>query len=421
MPRMKANSMLNESFHYQGNQLYCDSVRIADIAAEVGTPVYIYSLRRMLANLVRVRAAFAPLNAHIHYSAKANANLSILRAIVGADAGIDAVSAGEIYRALRAGAKAEDIVFAGVGKTADELRYAVEQGVGWFNIENVNELRLLNAIAAERGVRVRVALRFNPNVMANTHKHIATGHGGAKFGLSEHVIRQILASQTDYTNTRIEGIHLHIGSQLHDTAATVQAVEAALELIAPYPTIRTVDIGGGLPVPYRPDETLPAYESFAAELAPLLKGYEVILEPGRSIVADAGILVMRVLYLKDQGEGTFAITDAGMTELIRPALYEAHHEIVPLCQRDTEPVQAHVVGPVCETTDVLGRNVSLPGVQPGDLLAALTAGAYGMVMASNYNARPRPAEVVVSEDGTTWRIARRRETWDDLIAAEIEP
>jgi diaminopimelate decarboxylase len=412
--------MLNESIRFQDGELYCDTVRVADIAAQVGTPAYIYSLRRALGNLRRIQTAFVPLNAHIHYSAKANGNLAVLRTLIDAGAGIDAVSAGEIFRALKAGARAEDIVFAGVGKTPEELRYAVEQGVGWFNVENVEELRLLDAIAAERNVSVRVALRLNPNVTARTHRHIATGHGGAKFGLAADVVSQILLTQSRYRNARIEGIHIHIGSQLSDTDATEQAVRSALAMIAPYPDIRTVNIGGGLPVTYRPDEHLPDYAAFAAALAPLLEDYDVILEPGRSIIADAGLLVMRVLYLKDQGDGAFVITDAGMTELIRPALYEAHHEIVPLRQSDGAEIQAHIAGPVCETTDVLARNVTLNGVQPGDLLAALTAGAYGMVMASNYNARLRPPEVVVHEDGETWHIARRRETWDDLVAAEID-
>jgi diaminopimelate decarboxylase len=412
--------MLNESFHYHDGALYCDSVRIADIAAQVGTPVYIYSLRRALDNLRRIRAAFAPLNPHIHYSAKANGNLTILRALIRAGAGIDAVSAGEIYRALQAGAKPEEIVFAGVGKTADELRYAAEQGVGWFNVENVDECRLLDKAAASVGRDARVALRFNPDVVANTHRHIATGHGGAKFGLSAKAIRYLLAHAGEYPHLRFEGIHIHIGSQLHDTDATREAVRATLDLIAPYPAIRTVDIGGGLPTAYSPGDQLPSLDDFVSALVPLLRGYDVILEPGRSVIADAGILVMQVLYLKQAADQIFVIVDAGMTELIRPALYEAHHEIVPLISypagTPTPPV--YVVGPVCETTDVLGREVPLPDMQPGDLLAALTAGAYGMVMATNYNARPRPPEIVVLEDGVTWQIARRRETWADLVQHE---
>lgn len=410
---------LNESIHYHDGQLYVDAVPVAEIAAAAGTPVYIYSLRRALSNLHRIRTAFASLDAHVHFSIKANGNLALLRALVDAGCGMDAVSAGEIYRALQAGTKPENVVFAGVGKTPDELRFAVEHGIGWINVENVDECRILDGLAARAGKTMRVALRLNPNVQAQTHRHIATGHGGAKFGLSAETVVDMLARQADYPHLRFEGIHVHIGSQLHDTTATVQAVQVALELIAPYPAMRTVDIGGGLPVAYRDGETLPAYDDFAQALEPLLRGYHVILEPGRSIIADAGILVMQVLYTKDHEGDAFALTDTGMTELMRPALYEAHHDVVPLTQRENTGVY-HVAGPICETTDVLARSVALPDLAPGDLLAALTAGAYGMVMASNYNARPRPPEAMVSADGETWRIVRRRETWTDLVAAEIE-
>lgn len=411
--------MLNESFHFQDGALFADAVPVADIAAQVGTPFYLYSLPRALANYRRIREAFAGLRTHIHYSAKANGNLSILRALIEAGAGIDTVSAGEIHRALTAGATPDQIVFAGVGKTPEELRYGVEQGVGWFNVENVAECALLEQFASEAGRTVRVALRFNPDVVANTHHHIATGHGGAKFGLSAEAIRGLLNRQAEYPHLRFEGIHIHIGSQLHDTDATEQAVKTTLALIADYPNIRTLDLGGGLPTPYRPGEELPPPDSFAEMLAPLVKDYEVILEPGRSVIADAGILVMRVLYHKAHGGQNFLIADAGMTELIRPALYEAHHEIIPVTpRRDAAAETYQLVGPVCETTDVLARDVSLPHPETGDLLAALTAGAYGMVMASNYNTRPRPAEVVIEPDGRSWRIARRRETWADLLAAE---
>lgn len=437
--------MLNDSIHYDDGSLCCDAIPVSQIAEQTGTPVYVYSLKRVVNNLHSIQGAFHELGAHIHYSAKANANLTVLRTIIQAGAGIDAVSAGEIHKALTAGAKPADIVFAGVGKTPDELRYGVEQGVGWFNIENVVECGLLDVLGREFGRQVRVALRLNPEVTANTHPYIATGHGGAKFGLTAEVIRDVLARQSDYPNLSFEGIHVHIGSQLHDTEATQRAVRAALDLIAPYPTMRTVNIGGGLPVAYRSDETLPSWKVFADTLKPLLKGYSVLLEPGRSIIADAGVLVVQVLYVKRQAGQMFLITDGSMAELIRPALYQAHHEIVavkpshphpqplpihgegekipspltPLPHGEGNNPSVNVVGPVCETTDVLGRQVHLPEVQAGDLLAILTTGAYGMVMASNYNARLRPAEVVVSEDGQRWQVARQRETWDELVRNEM--
>lgn len=417
--------MLNDSIHYENDALYCDSVAVSEIAEQAGTPVYIYSLRRALNNLRRIQNAFQVLQPHIHYSAKANANLAVLRTLVQAGAGIDAVSAGEIHKALLAGAKPQDIVFAGVGKTRDEIRYALEQGVGWFNVENGLELQYISELAGEIGTTARVALRLNPQVTASTHPYIATGHGGAKFGLTADTIKQFFAHQAGFPRVQFSGIHIHIGSQLHDTAATQQAVQAALDLIAPYPNMRTVNIGGGLPVAYSADEQIPTFESFAETLTPLLKGYEVLLEPGRSIIADAGMLVTRVLYVKEQAGQTFLITDASMAELIRPALYEAHHEIMrvhnpQLHPNSTLPFKGvHIVGPVCETSDVLGRDVEIHERKAGDLLAILTAGAYGMAMASNYNQRLRPAEVVVSETGDTWQIARRRETWDDLVRGEI--
>lgn len=410
---------LNAYFRYVNGRLQGGGVVIADIAEKIKTPFYVYYLPGILGNLTSLRSAFSQLDTHVHYSAKANANLAILRALVGAGAGIDAVSGGEIFKALQAGAKPENIVFAGVGKTVAEIQFALEQGVGWFNVENVAECAIIQQIATSLGrSKVRVALRLNPDVTANTHPHIATGHGGAKFGLTAETIHQLLQEQNQYPALDFKGIHVHIGSQLADTTATVKAVQVALELIAPHAGIRTINIGGGLPVPYHQEQVLPDFATFAQALTPLLQGYQVLLEPGRSLVASAGILVTQVLYVKRQAGQIYVIVDASMAELMRPALYDAHHEIIPL--RQMTPTQnVTVVGPVCETTDVLGRAVRLANVQPSDLLAILTVGAYGMVMANNYNARPLPAEIVIQEDDVTWRVARRAQTWDDLIAYDI--
>jgi diaminopimelate decarboxylase len=410
---------LNESIHYHNGSLHVDSVPVTDIVQTVGTPVYIYSLRRALNNLWRIKAAFAALDTHIHYSAKANANLAVLRALIEAGAGVDTVSGGEIYKALKAGASPENIVFAGVGKSVSEIQFALEKGVGWFNVENVRELDFINDIAATMGrTGVKIALRLNPDVTANTHPYIATGHGGAKFGLTADVIADVLKQQSKWLNLDFAGLHLHIGSQLGDTVATQKAVQKALDLLAPYPHMKTLNIGGGMPARYDSKTELPSFEAFANDLTPLLKDYTVLLEPGRSIIADAGILVGQVLYTKNQAAQSIAITDASMTELIRPALYQAKHEIVPVAENTAATQPTQVVGPVCETADVIGRDIPLPTLAEGDLLAALTAGAYGSVMSSNYNARPKPAEVVVEADGETWRVARPRETWDDLIARE---
>ena len=411
---------LNDSIRYKNGQLFVNSIAVADIVSQVGTPTYIYSLRRALNNFWSIRAAFADFDAHIHYSAKANANLSILKALIEAGAGIDCVSGGEIFRALKAGAKASDIVYAGVGKTGNEILYALEQGVGWFNVENVDELHIINQIAGNLGRdNIQIALRLNPDVTANTHPYIATGHGGAKFGLTAEAIRHVLHEQHHFNKLTFKGLHVHIGSQLGDTNGTVEAVEKALELIAPYEHMKTLNIGGGIPAQYQADAELPSAEDFAKAVKPLVQGYEILLEPGRSIIADAGILVGEVLYTKQQAGQNLAIISASMTELIRPALYQATHDIVPLIRSDADLQATQVVGPVCETSDVLGRDVMLPLLQTGDGVALLTAGAYGSVMASNYNARPRPAEVVVTADGESWFVARERESWSDLIAHEV--
>jgi diaminopimelate decarboxylase len=413
--------MLNNSFHYRAEALHCDAVSIEEIAAVTGTPVYIYSLKRALENYNRLASAFAPLNAHIHYSAKANANLALLRALISAGAGIDCVSGGEIHKALLAGCPPEQIVFAGVGKTPGDLSYAVEQHVGWVNIENEDECRILEQIAAEHGRQMHVALRYNPDIAANTIRQIATGHGGAKFGLTADAIHRILSNASDYPSLRFEGIHIHIGSQLGDTSATRAAIRSANALIAAHPQLRTLNIGGGFPAAYRSSEVFPDATVFAEAIASEIGDRQLIIEPGRSIVADAGILVAQVLYVKEHGGQKFVILDAGMTDLMRPALYDAHHEIVPVRLHPGEQVRemVEIVGPVCETTDTLASQRLIAPLKPGDRVAILTTGAYGFVMASTYNARPRPPEVVISSDGSAWQVARQRETWEAMTEPEL--
>lgn len=406
---------LNDSFAWRDGALWCDDVPLDAIASAVGTPAYVYSAARIRSNVARLRAAFAPLNPAIHYSLKANANLAVVRLLADLGLGMDAVSGGEIARALRTGVNPSDIVFAGVGKTPDELAYALDKGVGWINVESRAELELLDRLAAGRGARPRVALRLNPGVSAQTHRHIATGHFGAKFGIAPEIVADILAHRGATPHVEIAGLHVHIGSQLGSGAETAAAVREAQALARPYPALRTLNIGGGFPVAYTGDEHYPAPEEFAAALAPLLDGWQVKLEPGRSLVADAGALLVSVLYVKHQGGARFVIVDGSMTELIRPALYEAVHPVIPL--RDGPPAGIAVVaGPVCESADILHRGAELPDLAPGDRLAILVAGAYGMVMASNYNQRTRPPEVLVEDDA--WRVVRRRETWDDLMRLE---
>ena len=412
--------VFNSSIRYVDDSLFIDGIAAETIAREVGTPSYVYSLKRVTENYRRLRAAFALLDARIHYSVKANGSLALLYALSQAGAGFDCVSAGEIDRCLRVGADARDIVFAGVGKTRDEIAFALSRGIGWFNVENLAELRYINDIAKDMGDdSVKVALRLNPQVSANTHPFMATGHGAAKFGLTADVIREILSRQSEYPRLNFAGIHIHVGSQLGDTAATLAALDAALDLIVPHPRIRAVNLGGGLPVGYRFGDEQPSLEGLVDELISRLKDYAVLLEPGRAIVADAGVLIAELLYVKRQAGQVFYIIDASMSELLRPALYDAHHEVAPLRKTSGETVIAQVVGPVCESADVLARDRKLPRLQAGDHVALMTAGAYGMSMASNYNARPRPAEVVVSETGDEWRVSRQRETWKKMRTGEV--
>ncbi|MBK9122332.1 MAG: diaminopimelate decarboxylase [Chloroflexi bacterium] len=411
--------MLNESIRFLDDRLYVDDVELGALGAQFGTPLYVYSLRRIAANYRAIATAFTPLDAEIHFSAKSNGNLAILETLVKQGAGIDAVSAGEAYRALRAGCAPAKIVFAGVGKTYAEIKWAVEQQIGWFNVENELELEYLNTIAGQAGTRVRVALRLNPDVTANTHPYIATGHGAAKFGLTGDVVDAILARRQQYAHIDIEGLHLHIGSQLGDTEATGKAVDTATSIAKQHAGITTLNVGGGLPLAYDPHSHLPSPREFMDVLAQRAAGFHILLEPGRSISGDAGVLLTSVLYVKHQGGQHIVIVDGSMTELLRPALYGAKHAIVPVIARGESIGPVQVVGPVCESSDVLGRDVPLPALEPGDLVAVLDAGAYGMVMASNYNARVRPAEIVIETDGSTVHVARRRETWDDLLLCEV--
>jgi len=410
--------VLNESFCYEDGELCCDGLPLRTIAQAVGTPVYVYSAARLRHNAARLQRAFAPLRAELHYSLKANPNLTLVRMLSQAGLGADAVSAGEVDRALRAGVDPARIVFAGVGKTPAEITFALRAKIGWFNVESRDELTLLNRLAGEEKCRPQVALRLNPGIQAQTHPHIATGHAAAKFGMPPETVAEVLGARTAYPHLRLAGIHVHIGSQLGSVTETVAAVRLAQSLAAPYPDLRTLNIGGGFPVPYTPDDRYPQPEDFAHALAPLVGGWRVLAEPGRAAIADAGVLVIGVVAVKEQGGQRFVIADGGMTDLLRPALYGAIHEVVTLEQRDGPLAPAVVSGPVCESTDVLHRAAWLPPLRPGDLLAVLTAGAYGMAMASNYNLRTRPPEVLV-EDGD-WRVIRRRETWDDLLRLESE-
>lgn len=407
-------------FELRNGQWWCDQIAVDALADEYGTPLYLYSRARLEENYRRLQYAFKALAPHIHFSVKSNSNGAILRVLRELGSGFDVVSAGEAYRALRAGANPASIVFAGVGKTESELAFALENHLGWINVESVQELEVLNRLANERNAKPQVALRINPQIEADTHHHLNTGGHRSKFGIDVDEARSVLMQAGQYLNLDIAGLHVHIGSQLANTVETVAALQRVLELATLHP-IRNLDIGGGFPVPYRPDDELPDPAVFAEAVQQVLKTsahrpFEIAIEPGRSIIADAGVLVATVQYIKVREGRRIVVCDASMAELIRPALYDAYHHIVPV--KDTKPstLVADIVGPVCETGDTLGADRELAEVARGDRLLILKAGAYGMSMASNYNSRPRPAEVLV--EGKYHHQIRRRETWDDLTRLE---
>src|SRR5579872_3909111 len=407
---------------YRGAALHCGNVALADIAAKAGTPCYVYSAETILENFRAYDTAFGSVPHTVCYAVKANGNLAVLKLLAGAGAGFDIVSGGELYRVLKAGGDPAKVVFSGVGKTSAEIDAALQAGVFAFNCESEPELALIDALAHRRGMKARVALRVNPDVEALTHHHISTGKVGHKFGVDIGEAEAVYERAQGLENVALEGVSCHIGSQLLDVQPALEAADRVLELIGRLRArgidIRHADLGGGLGVAYRPGETKPPVAEYVTALLARVarKDLHVVVEPGRSIVGDAGVLLTRVLYRKQSGDTEFVVVDAAMNDLIRPALYGAHHEILPLRESGRACVIADVVGPVCETGDFLARGREMEEAFPGDILAVCTAGAYGFVQASNYNARPRPAEVMV--EGGSWRVVRHRETLEDLVRGE---
>src|SRR6266853_1265883 len=410
------------AFTYREQALYCEGVALAEIAARVGTPCYVYSSATILANFRAYDESFGGMPHTICYAVKANGNLSLLRLLAEAGAGFDIVSGGELFRVLKAGGDAAKIVFSGVGKTAGEIDEALSAGIFSFNSESEPELELTDALAHRRGVKARVALRVNPDVEADTHHYISTGRLAHKFGIDIGEAEAIYERARKHQNLLLDGVSCHIGSLLLDPQPLMEAVDRVLDLIgclrAKGFDIRHADLGGGLGVAYTPEDVTPSITDFVKALAARVRGrgLHVVLEPGRSIVAAAGVLLAKVLYRKKTREKDFVIVDAAMNDLIRPALYSAYHEILPVRRNNSGKIRADVVGPVCETGDFLARDREMPEVMPGDVLAICTAGAYGFVQASTYNARRRSAEVMVQ--GDRWRIVRERETYEDLIRGE---
>lgn len=411
------------AFHYRDNDLYCEDVPLADIAHRQGTPCYVYSAAAILGRFRAYREAFGATPHTICYAVKANSNVGLLRLLAQEGAGFDIVSGGELYRVLKAGGDPAKVVFSGVGKTAAEVEYALESGIFSFNCESEGELALIDSLAARRSVKARIALRVNPDVDAATHPYISTGLRQHKFGIDISEVQEVYARARLFSNLLLESVSCHIGSQLLDTVPIMQAVDKMIALAgrlrAAGIPIRHIDLGGGLGVPYKPSDAHPEIGGFIGEMCARVAGHDlhIMIEPGRSIVGEAGVLLSRVLYRKRNGAKEFVIVDAAMNDLIRPALYQSHHEIVPLRRNSLGTIRADVVGPVCETGDFLARDRQMANLLPGDAVAVCTAGAYGFVLASNYNSRPRPAEILV--EGSAWRVLRQRETYEDLVRGEI--
>ena len=411
-----------DAFHYRDNVLYCEDVELSRLAAQTGTPCYVYSSAALRDNFLGYERALEGVPHRVCYAVKANSNLSVLRLLAGLGAGFDIVSGGELFRVLKAGGDAAGVVFAGVGKTREEIEYALESGIHSFNCESEAELALISSLASRLGQTASVAVRVNPDVDALTHPYISTGLREHKFGIDIREVEAVYERARAMPNLSLDGVSCHIGSQLLDLSPLVEAVAKMVQLAdrlrAHGFAIGHLDLGGSLGVPYKPGEARPDLAAYLAGVRKLVEGKSLTLvfEPGRWIVADAGALLSRVLYRKHNGSKEFIVVDAAMNDLIRPALYQAWHEIVPLRKTPFGTVTADVVGPVCETGDFLARDREVANVMPGDTFAVLTAGAYGFVAASNYNSRPRACEVLV--DGASWQIVRRRESHEDLIRGE---
>ncbi len=414
-------------FHHRNGELYCEQVPVLEAAERFGTPLYLYSHHTLVDHLRKLQRAFAPVRPLICFSMKANANLAICRALVRIGAGVDIVSVGELHKARLAGAPPAKIVYASVGKTPRDIAEAIRAGIFCFNVESVPELEQIDAVCRRLGRRQQISIRLNPNVDPHTHTFISTGRGTDKFGLDADTARRIFAERARYTGVRLVGVHIHIGSQITEPGPFLKAIRTALAFIEQAnrrgAQIRWLNIGGGLGIVYHRERPQTA-EAFAKAVLPLLRGrgLRLILEPGRFIVGNSGILVTRVVYLKETATKRFAIVDAGMNDLIRPTLYGAYHEIVPVAPRpgQTAPTERYdVVGPICESGDRFAQDRRLSPLTPGDVLALMSAGAYGFCMASNYNARPRAAEVLVM--GDQMHLVRRRETLRDLVRGERIP
>ncbi|HSB68898.1 MAG TPA: diaminopimelate decarboxylase [Candidatus Methylomirabilis sp.] len=409
-------------FHRRGDDLYCEEVPLARIASEVGTPVYVYSHATLTRHFQAFDEAFAGVPHLICFALKANANLAVLKLFADLGGGLDVVSGGELFRGLRAGVPPERIVYAGVGKTRDEIAFALKSDILMFNAESDQELRLIHAVASDMGARARVALRVNPDVDPHTHPYIATGLRQSKFGIDIDRAVEEYEVARGLPSLEVVGIHQHIGSQITSVGPFVDSLEKTADLTrrlrAQGMDIRYIDVGGGLGITYK-DEEPPLPAEFARALLGVIRdlGATVVLEPGRVLVGNAGILLARVLYTKEGPAKSFLVVDAGMNDLARPSLYGSYHAIRPVRRMaGRDEVTVDVVGPICESGDFLAKDRTLPRYEVGELLAVMSAGAYGHTMSSNYNARPRAPEVMVR--GDRYAVVRDRETYEDLLLGE---
>jgi diaminopimelate decarboxylase len=429
------------SFHYRNGHLFCEDGDLTVAAEKFGTPLYIYSAGTVLDHYTRLDAALAPLDHLICYAVKANSNRAILRLLADAGAGFDVVSGGELFRALKAGADPGKCTFAGVGKRREEIEYALDRGVYSFNVESEAELDYINEIASAKSQRAPIALRINPDVAAETHAYISTGKSENKFGIGLDRAAQIYERASKMPGVAIRGVQMHIGSQITEAKPFAAAIEKIASLVRELKSkykIQFFSVGGGMGIIYRRalesgsgtwwhehdgEPSAFSVRDYANTIVPPLRelGVRILVEPGRFLVGNAGVLLTRVLYIKETGRKKFAIIDAGMNDLIRPALYESYHQIVPVVQPSmsrNKTEKMDIVGPVCESGDFFAQDREMPELRPGDLLAVMSTGAYGFVMASNYNSRPLPAEALVRGDQVA--LIRKRQTVEDLVGYEID-
>jgi diaminopimelate decarboxylase len=435
------------SFRYRDGQLHCEDVDLARVAEQLGTPTYVYSAGTILDHYARLDAALAPLDHLICYAVKANSNRAILKLLANAGAGFDIVSGGELYRVLAAGGDSAKCTFAGVGKSREEIEYALEQGVCSFNVESEAELDHIDRIAGAKKTRAPTALRVNPDVDPHTHQYISTGSHENKFGIALDRIGTSYEQAAKMRNVEIVGVQMHIGSQIAEAKPFASAIGKVAPVVRDLKSkygIKFLSVGGGMGIIYQRalesgsgkwwrehgNESLAfSVRDYAEAIVPPLRELDVriLVEPGRFLVGNGGVLLTRVRYIKKTGAKKFAIVDAGMNDLIRPALYQSYHEIVPVCRASVSGAgreKIDIVGPVCESGDFFALDREMPELHEGDLLAIMSAGAYGFVMASNYNSRPMPAEALVRGDkfrGDKFALIRKRQTWEDLVRDEVEP